>query len=98
MDNRKKTDFQCFICKKILNNPIDLPCNCGNCTICQKHLKDDSAKNGSIKCETCKKEYLARNIELKVNIRAKKALDAEQYLSKEEKQAKNEIYNRFFKL
>ena len=67
MENRKKTDFQCFICKKILNNPIDLPCNCGNCTICQKHLKDDSAKNGSITCESCKKEHLARNIELKVN-------------------------------
>jgi hypothetical protein len=62
MDKRKKTDFQCFICNRILNSPIDLPCNCGNCTICQKHLKDDSVKNGLIKCETCKKVFLVKDI------------------------------------
>ena len=89
MDNLKKTDFQCLICNKILNDPIDLPCNC---TIFHKHLKDDSVKNGLIKCGTCNEEFLVKDLKIKVNKIAKLFLDSEQHLGNEEKQLKSEVH------
>jgi ribosomal protein L37AE/L43A len=63
------------------------------CTICHKHLKDGSVKNGLIKCETCKKEFLVKDIKIKENKFAKIVLDSEQHLSNEEKQVKSEIHD-----
>ena len=81
MNKLNKADFVCLICNKILNDPIDLPCDCGNSTICKKHLKDNSVKDGSIKCETCKEHFLVKDIKIKVNKFAKLFLDSEHHLS-----------------
>ena len=76
------------MCNKVLKDPVNLPCQC---TICQVHLK--SAKDGLISCEVCEKEFVVKNIECKVNKLAKKALDAEYYLSTEEKELKRDIHD-----
>jgi len=41
----------------------------------------------------CEKEFVVKNIECKVNKLAKKALDAEYYLSTEEKELKRDIHD-----
>ena len=93
MNKLNKADFVCLICNNILHDPIDLPCDCGNCTICKKHLKDNSVKDGSIRCETCKEQFLIKDIKIKVNKFAKIVLDSEQHLSNEEIHVKSEINN-----
>ena len=62
MEKLKKTDFACLICNKILNDHIQLPCYC---TICHKHLKDGSVKDGQIKCATCKKDFMVKDMEIR---------------------------------
>ena len=86
MVNFSKLDLLCQICNNVLKDPVNLPCQC---TICHAHLK--TAKDGLISCETCGEEFVVRNIECKVNKLAKKALDAEDHLSPEEKELKRVI-------
>ena len=88
MLNLKKAELLCNICGNILKDPINLPCFC---MICHKHLKDDTVKNGLIKCLPCNDEFLATNIKVKFNRLAKINLEAEDYLSPDEKQTKREI-------
>ena len=95
MGSIKKTDLICLICNKLLLEPIHLPCTC---TICHKHLKDNTVKNGFIKCEICQEEFCVKNIEIKVNKLAKIVLDAGDFLSDEDKELKsqfNGLLNRF---
>ncbi len=95
MDNITKADFVCLICNNILKDPIHLPCYC---TICHKHLTDGSVKNGLIKCEKCKKNFLVKDIEIIENNFAKIVLDAELHLSNCEKLMKRDIHVLFNKL
>ena len=88
----KKAELLCSICNKIVREPIYLPCHC---TICHAHLKDDSVKNGLIKCLTCDDEFVVKIGEHKVNKFAKMLLDAEDYLSSEEKELKQQIGHLF---
>ena len=78
----KKDQLVCQICKKILAEPIDLPCHC---TICHAHLSDDSVtKDGILKCVPCEKEFVARNVEINVNKYAQMILDTNFYLSEQD--------------
>ena len=86
MVNFSKLDLLCQICNNVLKDPVYLPCHC---TICHAHLK--TAKDGLISCETCKEEFVVANIECKVNNFIKKALDAEDHLSTEEKELQRVI-------
>ena len=82
-----KSDLLCQMCHRVLKDPVNLPCQC---TICHAHLK--SPKDGLISCETCREEFVVKNIQCKVTKLAKKALDAEYHLSPEEKELKRDIH------
>ena len=81
-----KSVLLCQICKKVLKDPVNLPCQC---TICDAHLK--TAKDGLILCEVCGDEFVVKNIQCKVNKLSKKILDAEDHLSTEEKELGQDI-------
>ena len=88
MLNLRKKAFSCKICGNILKDPINLPCFC---MICHKHLNDDSVKNGIVACLPCGKEFFATDISVNFNNLAQISLDAEDYLSQDEKEMKREI-------
>jgi hypothetical protein len=86
-----KTEIICNICKMILNNPISLPCYC---VVCDIHLKDNSVKNGWIKCLNVIKVFEIAKNEFKPNKMIKNILKKELHLSDEEKTLKN-LNSRF---
>ena len=85
----KKSDLACSICHMIIHDPIDFPCHC---TICHKHLKDDSVKDGLITCVNCDEEFVVKDLKYKANRYVKTILDSEDYLSDEEKSIKRNLY------
>jgi DNA-directed RNA polymerase subunit M/transcription elongation factor TFIIS len=85
MRSLNKLDFMCQICKKILTDPIHLPCFC---TICNEHLSDKSVKDGLIKCEPCGDDFRVKDIKVKENKILKKVLAAERSFGNQEKEAK----------
>ncbi len=95
MNGVKKSDLECLICNKILNEPIYLPCCC---TICHMHLKDDSVKYGLIECGKCSKDFLVAEINITTNKFIKNYLDTEEHLSTEEKELKLQILDLIDKI
>ena len=87
MVKNPKCKLLCFNCDKILNDSIHMPCHY---TLCKIHLREASvSSNGIITCKSCGKDFEVKNIEPTVNRHAKINLDAEDYLSAEEKTLKS---------
>jgi hypothetical protein len=95
----EKSDFVCSFCKKILKNPINLPCFD---IICEHHLKETSVLHDkSIKCSTCKVTFNLDTHTFVPNRLLKNLLEKQFYLSDEEKDLKKSLENSlqdFFKL
>ena len=81
-ESSAKKDLTCSTCKKILLNPVTLPCGCG---LCEEHVPvaDKTAKEvPKIKCVKCDKEFPAQDFKPHRDFR--KQLDNESYLSNDE--------------
>jgi hypothetical protein len=95
----EKSDFVCSFCKKILKNPINLPCFD---IICEHHLKEASVlKAKSIKCSTCKVTFNLDTHTFVPNRQLNNLLVKKQFLSDEEKDLKKSLERSlqdFFKL
>jgi hypothetical protein len=95
----EKSDFVCSFCKKILKNPINLPCFD---IICEHHLKEASVLHDkSIQCATCKVTFNVDTHTFVPNRLLKNLLEKQFYLSDEEKDLKKSLENSlqdFFKL
>ena len=90
-----KSELICNICKLVLSKPITLPCSD---VICGEHLRDDSVKNGMIKCLKCEKDFDVPRSGFSLNERATNILSNEQHLSEEEKAIKYAIQELIQKL
>ena len=94
MSSFNKSGVTCEICKKILSDPINLPCHC---VICKENLSDKSVKDGLIKCEPCGDEFIAKDVKIIENNLLKKLLANQDYLTYQEKEAKKEIHEQISK-
>ena len=90
-----KSELTCNICKLVLSTPITLPCLD---VICGEHLRDDSVKNGMIKCLKCDKDFDVPKSGFPSNESAINILANEQHLSEEEKAIKRDIQELIQKL
>ena len=90
-----KSELICNICKLVLSTPVTLPCSD---VICGEHLRDDSVKNGIIKCMKCGKDSDVPRSGFPLNERVDNILANEQHLSKEEKAIKYAIQELIQKL
>ena len=90
-----KLELICNICKLVLCTPITLPCSD---VICGEHLRDDSVKNGMIKCLKCDKDFDVPRSGFPSDERVANILEKEQHLSKEEKAIKHAIQELIQKL
>ena len=92
-----KSHLTCSQCKKILKNPIELPCQ--DC-ICKEHLAEkDVQKLNKIKCSKCGQEFEVNGIEFKSFKAFQKLLDDQVYLTNEEislKQKTEESLRMFY--
>ena len=70
--SKLKSSLTCSQCSKILNEPIELPCEH---LICQVHLKEKKViQKNKIKCLTCKREFDVKRNEFRTNKLAKKQM------------------------
>jgi hypothetical protein len=76
-----KINFICFLCQKILKQPLSLNCLC-KITICQEH----TLKHLPLKCPKCSE--LIYNHDLNANKLLKYQLDTNEYLTLEEREFK----------
>jgi len=77
-----KAHLTCSLCKRILINPIELPCQ--DC-VCKEHLLDkDAQKLNRIKCGKCRQEFECNRIEFKSFKAFQNLLDDQIYLTNEE--------------
>ena len=90
-----KSELTCNICKLVLNTPVTLPCSS---VICGEHLRDDSVKNGMIKCMKCDKDFDVPRSGFPSNERVANILANDHYLNDEEKAIKNAIQELIQKL
>ena len=89
-----KSKVTCFLCSKILNNPIELPCRD---TICSNHLQESNCiKENKIKCIKCNKTFSIRdNNNFRFNQMAKLFLEEFKFLSLNEMLLKKQIEDGF---
>ena len=90
-----KSTMICCICKRILKDPVTLPCHC---VVCNEHLHDDSAKNGSIQCLKCDKDFDIPLEGFAPNQLAESYLDKELHLNEEEKALKASLHCLIYQL
>ena len=84
---RLKSSFVCSICNLVLKNPVKLPCLD---LICRKHVRD-SAKNASIRCTKCEKDFTVPQQGFESNTVMATKLSKLLHLSIEEKRIKHTI-------
>ena len=86
----EKIKFQCIICKKILKEPISLPCLCTS--LCKDHVSNMVKKksNLEIQCRDCRQVFIIPN-GFKENKQFKGIIDMGIYLTHEEKVLKAEM-------
>ena len=84
----RKSELICNICKLILKDPVSLPCLHA---ICVEHLRDGTAKNGSIRCLKCEKDFDVPGSGFAANSALVNFLASESHLSNEEKTTKRAI-------
>ena len=90
-----KSDFICCICQMVLNDPVTLPCTSD---ICSEHLRDGTAKNGTIRCMKCEKDFDVPQRGFTPNLILSDLLASELHLSEEEKSIKRAIQDQILKL
>ena len=90
-----KSNLICFICKKILEKPIILPCKC---IICKEHLKDDNVKNSVIQCLECHKSFNLPESGFPPHVSIEIILKRELHLTKKEASLKTSIQNKIEQL
>jgi len=80
---KRKPNWTCSYCSKILKDPIDLPC--GEHLICSEHIVEkDVVKANRIKCNDCNKEFQIKDNDFKSNKPFKKLIDSQSFLNEEE--------------
>jgi uncharacterized coiled-coil protein SlyX len=87
--NQLKSMLTCTFCSRILNDPIELPCNH---SICREHLIEDSVrKQDKIKCVECNEEFRVKETVFQSCHLLKQLLDNKCYLNEEEKSLKRKM-------
>jgi hypothetical protein len=89
---KRKLDWTCSYCSKILKDPIMLPC--GD-SICGEHLIKNEYKQ---KCDKCNQDFEAKDIQFKSNKTLKELIENQTYLSEEEMSLKKELEQSIRKL
>ncbi len=85
-----KSDFMCDVCKKILKNPVTLPCLCSE--ICEYHVDDLISKNVfKINCQICEKMSIIPQKGFTPNIVVRNFIEKNGHLLDEEKELKNDL-------
>jgi hypothetical protein len=86
---KRKANWTCSYCSKILKDPIELPCDE---SICREHLKEgDVVKQKKIKCKECNQEFKVKNRQFKSNKGLNKLTETQSYLSSIELSLKQEL-------
>ena len=85
-----KFKFECFICNKILLEPIKLPCN-GR--ICAEHIQN--LTKSVFECKSCKKEHFMHQHEFIRDLELQKQIDADRHLTANEKKHQSSINSLF---
>ena len=83
-----KKVFVCNICELVLKDPVTLPCLT---LICGEHLRDGTAKNGSIRCNACEKVFRVCDKNITTDEIVNNILAKDVHLSDEEKAIKHAI-------
>ena len=84
-----KSELICCICKLVLSRkPISLPCSHA---VCSEHLRDGTAKDGSIRCLECQQEFNVPSNGFPANKIVSNVLTNDLHLSDEEKTIKTAI-------
>ena len=84
-----KSDFQCAHCRKILKEPVTLPC--GH-TICDEHLdKSIDHEMKIVECVLCKREFNVNRYQFQPNEIVQQLLDKEIHLNDREKHLKKSL-------
>jgi hypothetical protein len=87
--SKRKREWTCSYCSKILKDPIDLPCND---SICRGHLSEKAVvKQKKIKCNDCKQDFQIKNNHFKSSNALTKLIESQSYLNEEEKGLKQEL-------
>ena len=87
-----KKDLVCKICvRKILKQPISLPCSCT--TICKEHVDDATRTEtpASITCPACQKSFSIPKEGFKEDFKVKTQLKRDAFLNIEEKRLKKHL-------
>jgi hypothetical protein len=86
---KRKSNWTCSYCSKILKDPIELPCDE---SICREHLKEgDVVKQKKIKCKECNQEFKVKKRQFKSNKGLNKLTETQSYLSSIELSLKQEL-------
>jgi len=89
-----KNAFLCKICLKILKQPMQLPCDCGE-NVCEEHLNKFETPNRSITCQACHKCYDIRLIEFLKNTQLASQIESYSHLPHAAYRTKIETENLF---
>ena len=90
-----RSELICNICRLFLHDPVSLPCFC---IVCNEHLHDGTAKDGSIECNSCHKSFQISEHDFRTNKMAKNLLESQLHLTTEEKWLRASIREMFAKL
>ena len=87
----RKDIFSCFMCNKIQEESVFLPCLCKS--ICHKHLNDKIKKNdtNTIHCSICNKDFNVNRESFRPNKQMRDLIKLELYLSDDEKRQKDNL-------
>jgi hypothetical protein len=87
--SKRKREWTCSYCSKILKDPIDLPCND---SICRGHLSEKAVvKQKKIKCNDCQQDFQIKNNHFKSSNALTNLIESQSYLNEEEKCLKQEL-------
>jgi hypothetical protein len=97
--SKRKANWTCSYCSKILQDPILLPCDD---SICCVHLSEKAIVNANrIKCNKCNQEHQIKENQFRSINAFKKLITDQTYLSEEEISIKHELeksIQKFFKI
>ena len=93
--SKRKSNWTCSYCSKILKDPILLPCDD---SICSEHLSERDVKENKMKCNDCNQEFQVKDIEFKSNKTLKKLTESQSYLNEDESSLKLELKETIGKL
>ena len=88
-----KEKFGCFVCNKIVNDPVQLRCKA---SICSEHIK--RLTSNLFDCKFCFKEHVVPQKGFCRDFDLKKQIDSDTYLTEIEKQQKSSLNSLFDKM